>query len=328
MYYKQSCQILERIESAENILVNIHKNPDLDSISSTCSLVRSFNRLGKKITIVASQPIESPLLIFTETNQIKRISYTTYDFSKYDLLIVVDSSSYDRVTGSKNIPLPEIPTIVIDHHHFNGIEGMVKLVDTKASATTEIIYRLLKDCKKQIDKDLATRLYCGIVGDTVFFKYLENPIETLKIAADLLRMGADHQYLVDRVYDNMDFNFVKLMGFFLEKMEITKSKSGKKFAWAAVSHEQFMKFGGVKGAREAVADSFFRSIKGVDFGLAMVESTRGVLSISFRSKPKIDVSVMAKILGGGGHTNAAGATIVGTFDKSVKNTLEKIKNNY
>lgn len=328
MYYNQSLQILERIKSAKNILVNIHKNPDLDSIASSTSLIWLIKKLNKKGTIVASAKPDESLLIFPEAKNIKVIDYLAFDFSKYDLFLAVDSSSYDRVTGSKKIILPKIPTIIVDHHNFNSVEGDIKLVDTKASATAEIIYKLMVDAGQKIDEELATRLYSGIVGDTVFFKYCEDMVQAVNIAFELLKKGADHQFVIDRFFDNMDFKFVKLMGFFLEKMELGKTKLGKRFVWAAVPYKEFARFGEIKGAREAAADSFFRSIKGVSFGLAMVESSPGVINISFRSKLGTDVSVIAKSLAGGGHTNAAGATVEGDFEKTVKNTLEKIKNSY
>jgi len=324
MYYKQSFQILERIKSSKNILVNIHKNPDLDSIGCACALVQSINRLNKNVTIIASEDVESSLLIFPETKKIKIIDYMNYDFSKYDLFIIADSSSYDRVTGSKKILLPRIPIIIIDHHHFNSIESNTKLVDTKASATCEIIYKLLVDWKIKIDKNMATILYSGIASDTVFFKYSADITNTFLIAADLLEKRADHQYIIDQFYDNVDFKFVKLIGLFLEQMKIKKTKLNKHFVFSAISHEQFIKYGQAKGAREAAADSFFRSIKGVDFGLAIVEAETGILNISFRSKLGTDVSVLAKALGGGGHTNAAGATIEGEFKKTLTNIIKKI----
>lgn len=324
MYYKQSSQILKLINKSKNILINIHKNPDLDSIGAASALYQFINQLKKKMTLVASEKVENSLLIFPEAKQIKKIDYAIFDFSKYDLFLVVDSSSDDRVTGSKEIFLPKIPMIVLDHHQFNSIGGEIRLVDTKASATSEIIYRLFTDWKIKIDHELATMLYSGIVGDTVFFKYPADVTNTFFIVSELLKKGANHQYILDSIYDSMDFKFVKLMGLFLEKMKIEKTKSGKYFVWSAVDNQEFFSFGHPKGVREAVADSFFRSIKGVDFGLAMVESKKGIINISFRSKSKTDVALLAKALGGGGHSHAAGATVEGEFKKRVKKTIKEI----
>jgi len=331
MYYNQSLQILERIKSAKNILVNIHKNPDLDSIGSASGLYQLINQLNKKVTLLASEKIENSLLIFPETKKIKIIEYSFFDFSSYDLFLIVDSSSYDRVTGSKKVFLPKIPTIVIDHHHFNSIKGEIKLVDTEAAATCEIIYKLFNDWKIKLNKTIATRLYSGIVGDTVFFKYLADPEKTFSIAQQLLKKGADHQLIVNRVYDSLDFKFVKLMGLFLKQMKIEKTRSGKKFVWSAIGCQEFFSFGHPKGVREAAADSFFRSIKGVDFGLAMIEGEKGKINISFRSKSVsstrdkcVDVAKIAKSFGGGGHINAAGATVEGEFNRTVKNVISQI----
>lgn len=339
MNYKQSSQILNLIKQSENILINIHKNPDLDSFSSALSMAKFVKSLGKRVTVVTSQPVGWLPAFYQPAGKITVIDYSRFDpsteftpsvaeelrtsFSKYDLFIIVDSSSYDRVTGKKDIFLPKMPKIVIDHHQSNQFNEKINLIDTSVAATAEIIYRLFNDWKYPIDKQIATMLLAGIAGDTVFFKYLHQPKITLAVVLDLLKKGADQQKIVAEAYDSLDFFFVKMIGKFLERMVIAKTKSGKQFVWAAISYAEFIAFGKLRGSREAAADMFFRSIKDVDFGVAMLEAEKGKLEISFRSKIT-DVSILARSFGGGGHINAAGATVNGEFKKTVKKVINQI----
>ena len=47
--------------------------------------------------------------------------------------------------------------------------------------------------------------------------------------------------------------------------------------------------------------------------------------MSFRSKKNFDVSALALKFGGGGHKNAAGATVKGEFNKTITNVIDKLK---
>lgn len=324
-YYPQSSQILKLIQRSKNILINIHKNPDLDSFAAAFSMNRLIESFGKSVVIISPQPVKKFTDFFIDFDKIKVIDFSQFNFSRLDLLLILDSSSFDRVTGDKQIALPKISYFVIDHHEGNRFEKENKLVDTSASAAAEIIYKLFLDWRVKIDRQTATMLLAGILGDTVCLKYPKNPQKAMAVLAELLGKGADYQQIIDQVYDQMELPFVKLIGKFLEGMAVEKTKSGRRFVWSAVSYEQYRQFGKMKGAREAAADMFFRSIRGVDFGMAIVEAAPGKLEISFRSKPGVDVSLIGRSFGGGGHRQAAGATIEGNFYTVVKKVVNMIK---
>lgn len=311
--YKQSHSILQEIKKAKRILLNVHKNPDLDTIGSSLAMSCALRAMGKDTAIVCPSKIPEDFLFLKGTEKIKTIDFRTFNFRLFDLFIILDTSSYDRVTGDKAVPLPSLPFIVVDHHKTNDLGGRVTLVDEDASATAEMVYRLFSDWGMTIDKNVATLLFSGIAGDTVFFKYnIERPEEIFKTAGDLLAKGADYQGFIASVFDSLDFNNLKLMGMFLQEMQRENH-----FVWSAIPYESYKKLAFPYGARETVADLFFRSVKGVGFGIAMLETENRKLSISFRSKPHVDVSKIARMLGGGGHKNAAGCTLDGNFKDCV-----------
>lgn len=325
MYYKLSSKILETIKKSNNILINVHRNPDLDSIGSATALYQALVKMGKQTTLICPHEIPENFKFLKGADMVK-----TIDFKKFnvypakpegrsgDLFLILDSGSCDIVTGSKEIKLPDIKKIVIDHHLTNNWENYLsRLLDTKASATAEIVYRLLTDWEVGFDKNISTSLLSGIAGDTVFFKYPKDPGVTFKIVNDLIKKRANYNLLVEKFHDSMSFDFVKLLGEFLKNM-----KREREFIWSAVSCEVFEKHGRPKGVRETAADSFFRSIKNVDFGVALLEEEKGKINMSFRSKKDTDVSVIAKKLGGGGHKNAAGATFYGDFVQIIKKIKE------
>lgn len=322
MFYKDSLKILNEIKKAKSILLNAHRNPDLDSIGASTAMKKVLENMGKKVEIVCPTAVPIDFLFLKGADKIKKVDFLSFNFRSYDLFIVLDSGSYDIVTGSKQIKLRKNPEIVIDHHQTNKFTDVnYRLYDHKASATCEIIYKLLIDWGINIDQDLATGLFSGIAGDTVFFRYTENTKETYKIIGDLVERGADKDLLVEKIFNNYEFASIQLVGEFLKNM-----KKEKNFVWSAVDYETFSKYNRPKGIRELAADLFFQSVKGAKFGLAMLEEEKGKVSLSFRSIKDTDVSKIAKTLGGGGHKNAAGATVMGEFKNTVKTVLDKVFN--
>ena len=317
--YFQSKLIFQEIKQSKNILINVHRNPDLDSIGSATALYRALNKIGKKITLVCPHEIPENYRFLKGADLVLTIDFKTWadtDVRPYDLFLILDSGSYDVVTGSKEIKLPDVKKIIIDHHRTNNWENYVeRILDIKASSTSEIIFNLLNDWEVEFDSDIATSLFAGISSDTVFFKYDQNAKNTFKITAELLDKGADRDKVVEQAFDSFDFDLVRTIGEFL-----TKIRKGDRYIYSVLDNETYVKFGKQKGAREIVANLFARSIKGFDFGIMAVEYEAGKFALSFRSK-KTDVSVIAKRFGGGGHKNAAGATFNGNTDQ----LIEKIK---
>jgi len=317
--YFQSKLIFQEIKQSKNILINVHRNPDLDSIGSATALYRALNKIGKKATLVCPHEIPENYRFLKGADLVLTIDFKTWadtDVRPYDLFLILDSGSYDVVTGSKEIKLPDVKKIIIDHHRTNNWENYVeRILDIKASSTSEIIFNLLNDWEVEFDSDIATSLFAGISSDTVFFKYDQNAKNTFKITAELLDKGADRDKVVEQAFDSFDFDLVRTIGEFL-----TKIRKGDRYIYSVLDNETYVKFGKQKGAREIVANLFARSIKGFDFGIMAVEYEAGKFALSFRSK-KTDVSVIAKRFGGGGHKNAAGATFNGNTDQ----LIEKIK---
>ncbi|MGB9598764.1 MAG: DHH family phosphoesterase [Minisyncoccales bacterium] len=313
--------IFEKIKKAKNILISTHKNPDYDSIASCLALKDICFQLGKKATIISCQKISEHFFFLKGANEIQTIDYSNFDFSLYDLFVIPDTGSYDRTTGDKKIFLPEkMEYIIIDHHQTNNFNMLLRYIKPQASATCEIIYDLIKKWSLKIDKNLATVILTGILGDTVFLRYCENRKKTMKVVLELVKQGADMDFISENFFEQFEFDLVKLIGEFLKNLQ-----KEEKFVWSAVDYQTYKKYHFAEGAREMAADLFFRGIKDADFGVAMLESQKNKIYLSFRSKKNTDVSKLAQFFGGGGHKNAAGATVEGDFKKSVKKVVKTIK---
>lgn len=325
MNYLQSKEILKKIKSAQKILLNIHRKPDPDTVGSTLAMKYFLDKLCKQTTIICPDKIDEHFLYLKDVNKIRTVNFASFDFSNYDLFIILDSSNWEMVTNNPNFQSPEIETLVIDHHKTNNIKGEIALIDDRSSATGEIIYKLLKDWNNDVDKKTADALFCAIAGDTVMFKHSRNPSSTYSIVSQLISQGADSNLYTENILGNYDLDFVKLIGCFLSHMEVDLES---KLVWTAVTYKEYERYGKSKDAKDFVANNFLQSFKNVEFGAAILEYEEGRASVSLRSKGKIDVSKIALKFGGGGHKEAAGCSfdIHGeSFDLEIRDFTEELK---
>lgn len=321
MNYPESQEILEEINKAKKILVNLHRGPDPDSYASAFALYYFLCSLGKDVDVVVTKTSElsTQLSGMEEAEKIKFVDYTKFDFSKYDLFISPDSGSWQQIVDNDNVTIPEIPIIVIDHHESNDKFGKINLVDSSAVSCAQIIYLLFKDWEFFVDTQMATLLMIGIVTDSGGFAF-SNDSKVMKIAGELMELGADKEKVISELFRTQTFGQVKAWGDYLSRLEIDREN---KFVWTAMKFEDYIKLKVPAKAASMVATQFISIIEGTNFGIVMSEDEKNILRISFRSRSNIDVSKLAEQLDGGGHKKAAGGIIKDMpYEKAVAKVLE------
>ena len=142
MNYPESQLILEEIKKANKILLNCHRGPDSDTVGSALSMAEILRNMGKEIEIICPSNIPEDLFFLEGSKDIKKVDFKTFDFSAFDLFIVMDSSTYGMVANSKEIDKPNTKIIVIDHHHTNEGFGSINLIDSKITSTSELLYKI------------------------------------------------------------------------------------------------------------------------------------------------------------------------------------------
>ena len=320
MNYQLSQDILKKVEASKKILINCHRGPDSDSVGSALGLCRVLESMGKEVQIICPNEIPSDLKFLPGSEKIKRIDYSSFGFKNYDLFLVIDSSNWNLVTGSRDLnKTNDIPIIVIDHHYSNEGFGEINLIDSNITSTSELLFRIFEDWDYVLDAESANCLLTGIIGDTGCFMYPGAGEATLKIAAKLINLGADKDKIIYNIYRNITFSEIKIWGKVIENMEIDKEN---RFVWSTIPITIYKDFVGTENIKEDVANLFLPIVEGTDFGIIMEERDNGELSVSLRSRSDFDVSVIAKEIGGGGHKAAAGARIENVpFDEAVEIVL-------
>lgn len=321
MNYKESKDILDKVNSGKTFILNPHRGPDLDSVASVAAMAIVLKKLGKKVDIFCKDPIPDSYAFVTELKNTKVIELEKVDFKNYDFWIALDFNTWDQ--GGINI-VPNVPVINIDHHPAFGLQSVASVVNTQASSTCEILFQVFEDWNIEIDSRLATVLLSGISYDTNYFQQKNVNSKTHYTAAKLMDLGADNNYISYHVKRSNSLATLKLWGEFNKHLKVDEKY---KFAWTAIPFKIYKKHLISASSTAEYSNMIVRTVLDTNFGITMAEKEPGVLNMSIRSRiPGFDVSIISRELGGNGHKDASGASVKGlSFKEAVKKTLQAVR---
>lgn len=321
MNYKESIDILKKIEKADNILLNCHRGPDPDGIGSSLALKAVLEKMGKSVDVICpSNKISSQVDYLRDYKDIKTgIDFNNFPFDVYDLFISLDTPNLSLMTGSDKSKEPKIDTVIIDHHYISTTKGGIRLIDEKATSVGEMLYLIFEDWVIDIDKNISECLLTSIIGDTGALAYPNVTPQTLRITAKLMDMGVNKDVITSRIYRNEDFSMIK---FWSEVLSLTQIDKEHKFIYAFIPYEVYSKYENLDDAKAKTASLFAPIVSGTNFGFIAVEEKPKYVSISLRGRTEFDTSKIAKELGGGGHKVASAAKIENiSFDEASEKIL-------
>lgn len=172
-----------------------------------------------------------------------------------------------------------------------------------------------------IDADIANCLYAGIIMDTSSFMNSNTSSTTMRIAAELLDLGADLNQARNRLLESKPLAEVLLLGLGLQNLEFHQEGQ---IAFMILPYQGIKTIDALDVHPEGLIN-YLRSIEGVEVAILLREVSPGLIKISFRSKDKMDVAALASRLNGGGHKRAAGAKKTGNLDEVKRLLLEMIE---
>lgn len=320
-------KIVEEIKKAKHILLHCHPSPDPDSVGSSLAMKLALEQLGKKVTLLQGDDKIPESFDFPAVETITKKSYGEIDINEFDLFIILDSGSIDRVTSKQKVEFPDsLMTIVIDHHISNKGFAKINLVDADYPATAQILFDLFKEMNIKLNHDIALNLFTGIYTDTGGFRYREVLPSTIKIAAELAELAPDFTKVLFTMENSNRKEKLIFEGLSLSSlMEFYDGKLAITFVTYDQVINNNLEEDDCSGSEIA---NKLKSVVGFEIGVNLIEQKQNLVKISFRTRDakRYDVSKIAASLGGGGHISAAGArlnmTIPEAIDKVVKTAKE------
>jgi bifunctional oligoribonuclease and PAP phosphatase NrnA len=298
-------EVVSILRTADEVVVACHVNPDGDALGSCLALSLGLEKLGKKVYPTWGEAgISLPQSYSFLPGATSVVD--PQEVPPTDVVVAVDCGAADRLGELEKFATEAETLINIDHHPGNEDFGTHNLVVTTVSSTAELIARLLSDLGVEIERDIATCLYTGVVTDTGRFQYSNSSPDTLRLAADLLEVGVDAQAVAHEVFESSPYSFLKLTGRVLDRAVLIEDE---RFIYSWFTHADLAETGVPFDETEKLID-LVRQTRDASVAAMFKENSEGKFRVSLRSKGPMSVGAVARALGGGGHELAAGFTAV------------------
>ncbi len=288
------------IRKAKRILIVSHINPDGDTLGCQLALGLALIHLDKKVTFGNADGCPTRFQFLPGSELIQ-----TACTGPFDVSIAVDCGDTQQLGALEKVFFKAKTTIQIDHHDFGESFGKIQVLEEEASAVGEIVYELICALKVEVTSSMASCLLTSIVVDTGAFRFSNIRAKTFDICGALVKKGVDLQRLIEESYWKKTRAMARLSGHCVVDSHF--SEDGH-IAWSTVYQNDFKRFGAKLSDVDAVADDL-RSIEGVSIAAVFRETDSGRFRVSLRSKHGVNVALVARHFGGGGHHNSAGCSI-------------------
>jgi len=306
---------VERLRRAKRVLITSHASPDGDAIGSELGLAELVRHLGAEVAVFNRDPHPATLefLPGIATIAVVRELPRGYEHD-FDLVVALECPDLDRPDFAG---LDRLPILNIDHHLDNARYGEVNYIDEDAPAVGEMVLAMAESAGAAVTEAMAVNLYAALVTDTGDFRYSNATPRAFAAAARLVAAGARPARIAEGLWEHNPARVVRLTAAVLATLELL---AGGRLAVITCDRAML----DAAGAHAEDTENLInipRAIEGVRVAAFFKAFTDGAVRVSLRSRADLDVQVVARAFGGGGHRNAAGCTIKGSLAEARREVL-------
>jgi len=335
--------IAQRIDAAHSVVILTHVKADGDAVGGSLALVRAIAASRHTSPSGVACPAEAwftgplPLWLSAVSRQTKSRSIGATDplpALDPDLVVIVDTGSRDQLDCLADWAEARAERAIIIDHHRSGDAHLAALryIDTDAAAVCQTLAPLCASLvgvpsPAQLDESIAEALYLGLATDTGWFKHSNVTPAVMRLAADLLETGVNHERLYQNVEQRDRPARLRLMARALNSLEFALDGA---CALMSIRQKDFDETGAAPQDVGGLVD-IPKTVETVRVSVLLTElgpADKPTTKISMRSKggPNlIDVNAVAARLGGGGHVQAAGAKLQCPLDEAKARLIEALE---
>jgi phosphoesterase RecJ-like protein len=316
-------QVAEEVRAADRFLLTTHEGPDGDALGSLLATHKLLQQLGKdSVMFLAAK--EFPLPVEYRFLPLEEVFHEPPVDLVDRVVVFLDCGNIDRMPVDF-LRRDEAKILNIDHHHDNTRFGNLNLVDTRASCTAEILYRLARLLDAEITPEIATALYVALVTDTGRFMYENTGPDSHRMAAELIEAGVEVHDIYRRLYERVPIEKLHLVARAVERIQRLDEC---RLAVTYISAEDYFETGASESLTEGIIDHV-RALEGAEVAAMVRDKTDGgafARKVSLRSATgTVDVSAIAQRHGGGGHPRAAGFSTDLPYDELLQVLCTEVK---
>jgi bifunctional oligoribonuclease and PAP phosphatase NrnA len=317
-------EVLEELRNAARLIVVTHENPDGDALGSLIGMQEILLALDKDSVMFIDEG-DMPLPPEYKFLALPGLVNHPPDDLDERTTVFLDCGNLER-NPAEAFQRPGAHILNIDHHHDNTCFGTVNLVDENASCTAELVWDLMHGLGVEPTITIAEALYVGLITDTGRFMYENTGPRAHLMAAELIEAGVDVHEIYRRVYEGVPYGKLALLARGLAKVE--RYDDGL-LTLTDLSLDDFIAAGAEESYSEGVIDHL-RAVQGTAVAALLRERIGSgdgerVRKVSLRSSDaRVDVSLIARAQGGGGHRQAAGFSSSMSHEELVEFLREQV----
>jgi phosphoesterase RecJ-like protein len=309
--------VIAFLQRHEQFLVFGHIEPDGDCVASQLVLSSFLKRRGKQVSVFSEGPFDRPEIKPYESRFRNRVEAS--DLEGRPAAVILDCSTADRI-GAMGRAIQGLAILVIDHHASGEVFGDARWVVPQAPSVTYLIQRLIEEYADRPTPEEAEMLLFGLARDTGFFRHLvEKSGFVFEAVARLVDVGASPRKTYRMIHSGWELAKAKLLAVSIQRVE---PASGGRVLVTYQTLEDLRSMGSNAAARGS--DEVYRilqAVRGVEVVVFIQEEEQGRCSVGLRSNGACDVGTLARAMGGGGHTLAAGYTAPGSITGIIEQLL-------
>lgn len=308
---------------ARRIVLVSHMNADGDACGSLLGMTLQLSHCTASASVTPILPNGCPATFGWLPGSERILSGETQRelcsraIAEADLLICLDLNCASRTDFLRDdIVRASAAKLLVDHHHSPALEEFDLVIsDPDISSTCELCTWLSEALwdNQYMDADAATCLYTGLRTDTGGFAFSCSRPSCFEAAARLVAYDIQPAEIHNRIMNTFTTRRMAFYGFALsQRLRVYTDRKTALFAFSLDDQRRF----GVGGEEMEGLVNYTLMMKDIEVG-ALLREEEGRTKVSFRAKGDTDVNLLARQLGGGGHTKAAGATCLMPFDEAV-----------
>ena len=310
--------VMAAIRGAQKIALVCHVSPDGDTVGSALAMRLGLIEMGKDVRLYCQDKIPDILRFLPGVEGFRMPEAAD---EHYDLLLCMDISDEKRMGRCSVLMAKAAHTAQVDHHGTNTLYCQENAVDGRAPANCLIIYELLQRLGCTITADVALCLAVGLSTDTGHLVYNSTTPEAYRVMGELVEAGAPIAEAYRRLYRERPPRQVALLAKALESLEFHEEG---RITSIKLTQKDFADCGALPEDAEIIVN-YGLDVLGVRMCVFAREQADGSVKLSLRAVAPHKVSGGAQTYGGGGHAQAAGATVQLPLDEAVVRVVARMK---
>lgn len=304
--------IFQILSEYERFLVAAHGSPDGDAMGATGAMGYILEAMGKEVILYNGTGMPRQLDFIPLGGPVRE--HLRHLPFKPQVVIALDCGDAWRLGNELAEALPKYKSINIDHHKGNPeFCTLYNWVDPSMAATGQMVAAIADAAGVPLAGDMAACLYVSLVADTGSFAHGNTTAAVLRLAARLLDSGLQAASLRDCMDNQWSLGKARLWGLLLQNLRLEKDGQ---VCVCVVSLADLAAARACKDDLEGFVEQM-RRLRGVRVAMMLREDNPKRCKVSLRSSGSDDVREMAASFGGGGHMNAAGATLDMNLEKAL-----------